>query len=133
MFTLENFRIDTSHIVAAKFTRLLRRFRLDEIPQLIHIISGRMSFVGPRPLPVSYTASSTNSNFISRYSVSPGIFGLAQANGGEYLDFKSRLRYDIFYVKNQAFLLDLRIIFICLFNTFLSKQPKSTSLPKFNV
>ena len=134
MVTLDSFDSHSSHIVATTpFTRLLRRLRLDEIPQLLHILIGHMSFVGPRPYPVSYTDKSTDPTFIYRYAVTSGIFGLAQAHGGEYLDFKSRLRYDIHYINHQSFLFDLKIIFRCLANTFLYSSNQSSSLPFFDV
>ena len=93
-----------------KFGTFLRKSSLDEIPQLLSIIKGDMSLVGPRPLRVRYLPYYTKEEQI-RHTVRPGITGLAQISGRNNLDWDTRLQKDIEYVKNLSFALDLKIIF----------------------
>ncbi len=86
---------------------LVRRFRLDELPQLYNILVGEMSFVGPRPLlPVDQS-----SEFAARLAVRPGLTGWAQIKGGRELAASDKAALDIWYVKNASFSLDVKIIF----------------------
>ncbi|MET6991017.1 sugar transferase [Sediminicola arcticus] len=96
------------------FGLFLRKSSLDEIPQLINVIKGDMSFVGPRPLRVHYLPYYTEAER-KRHSVRPGITGLAQVSGRNLLNWDDRLLKDIEYVNNMSFYLDIRI----LFKTFL--------------
>lgn len=91
--------------------RILRRSSLDEIPQLINIIKGNMSFIGPRPLPVRYY-SFFNDEEQKRFSVLPGISGLAQVSGRNNLMWDERLAKDIEYVDNLDLKMDLRVLFL---------------------
>lgn len=93
-----------------KFGTFLRKSSLDEIPQLLSIIKGDMSLVGPRPLRVRYLPYYTKEEQI-RHTVRPGVTGLAQISGRNNLDWDTRLQKDIEYVKNLSFALDLKIIF----------------------
>ncbi len=92
-----------------KFGTFLRNSSLDEIPQLINIIKGDMSIVGPRPLRVHYLPYYTKEERI-RHSVRPGVTGLAQVSGRNLLSWDKKLEKDIAYVKNISFWLDLTII-----------------------
>ena len=96
---------------ARRTTRIgnfLRRSSLDEIPQLINIIKGDMSLIGPRPLRVHYLPYYTGEERI-RHSVRPGITGLAQVSGRNALSWDDRLSLDIQYVRNLSFSQDVRI------------------------
>ncbi len=94
--------------------RLLRRFSLDELPVLFNVIVGKMSLVGPRPLPEKY-GPRFNHYQNRRHEVKPGITGLAQIKGRNHLSWEARFDYDIQYVEHHNFLMDLQI----LFKTFL--------------
>jgi sugar transferase EpsL len=89
--------------------RLLRRFSIDELPQLWNVLIGDMSLVGPRPLLNEYLGRYTPTQ-ARRHLMRPGITGLAQINGRNSLLFGERLRYDVGYIDNWSYLLDLKII-----------------------
>jgi lipopolysaccharide/colanic/teichoic acid biosynthesis glycosyltransferase len=89
--------------------RLLRKTSLDELPQIINVLKGDMSLVGPRP--TSFEASTYDLWHTERLEVLPGITGLWQVNGRSDLDFDDRLRLDIAYIENQSLWLDIEILF----------------------
>ncbi len=89
--------------------RILRSTSLDELPGLVNIVRGEMSFVGPRPLPTEYLPL-YNDHQRRRHLVKPGITGLAQINGRNLLDWDERFEFDVRYVENASFRLDLEII-----------------------
>lgn len=90
--------------------KFLRRLKIDELPQLINVLKGDMSFVGPRPcLPELKEEFDENGKL--RLKVRPGLSGLAQINGNIYLSWPERWKYDAEYVMHQSFILDLKIIF----------------------
>ncbi len=89
---------------------ICRKYSLDEIPQLINILKGDMSLIGPRPLLPEYLEH-YNDEQIKRHNVLPGITGWAQVNGRNTISWEKKFEYDVYYVKNQSFSLDLRIIF----------------------
>lgn len=103
-----------------KYGRFLRSTSLDELPELINILKGDMSVIGPRPLLVSYMPWYTEEER-HRHDVRPGLSGLAQVNGRNYIDWDYRLLLDIQYVKNITFAEDVRIIFQTILK-FLKKQ-----------
>ena len=88
----------------------VRKTSLDEIPQLINVIKGDMSFVGPRPLLVSYLPL-YDAEQKRRHEVKPGITGWAQINGRNAISWEEKFKYDVWYVDNQSLLLDLQILF----------------------
>jgi len=92
-----------------RFGRILRTLSLDEIPQLVNVIIGEMSLIGPRPLPMSYV---TRYNAVQRkrLHVRPGITGYAQINGRNFLDWNKRFELDVYYVENLTFVMDITII-----------------------
>lgn len=94
-----------------RFGKALRATSLDELPELFNILRGDMSLIGPRPLLVSYLPYYTDKERL-RHTVRPGLTGLAQVNGRNYLDWDNRLKKDIEYVENLCFLLDVRILFL---------------------
>lgn len=92
-----------------KFGRLLRLTSLDELPELWNILKGDMSIVGPRPLLVQYLPYYTEEER-HRHDIRPGLTGLAQINGRNYVEWDQRLQYDIEYIKQISFLSDIQII-----------------------
>ena len=92
--------------LSSEFGSFLRRTKLDETPQLFNILAGQMSFVGPRP----YIPEESVGLQKERYSVRPGLTGLAQVNGNTFLTWKERTAYDVEYVRNQSLLLDFQIL-----------------------
>jgi lipopolysaccharide/colanic/teichoic acid biosynthesis glycosyltransferase len=92
-----------------RFVRFVRRTGLDELPQLINIVRGEMSFIGPRPLLVRYIPRYTAEQR-RRLLVLPGISGWAQVNGRTDLSWSDRLALDVWYVDHQSLWLDLRIL-----------------------
>ncbi len=87
----------------------LRKTSLDELPQVIHILIGQMSFVGPRP-PILCLAEKYTPHQAQRLQMRPGLTGWAQINGRNILPYEERLEYDVWYVQNWSILLDLRIL-----------------------
>ncbi|MBL0225530.1 MAG: sugar transferase [Geobacteraceae bacterium] len=92
------------------FGRMLRSTSLDELPELINVLKGDMSLVGPRPLLMRYLPYYTERENL-RHTIRPGITGWAQINGRNCLGWDDRLALDIWYVEHRSFLLDLSIIF----------------------
>jgi lipopolysaccharide/colanic/teichoic acid biosynthesis glycosyltransferase len=89
--------------------RVLRAFSLDELPQLVDVLRGHMSLVGPRPLPV-YEVDLSDPWARSRLRVRPGLTGLWQVSGRHRLPFDDLVRYDLFYVENWSLSMDLLIL-----------------------
>ena len=100
---------------------VMRRLKIDELPQIINICKGDMSFVGPRPcLPNQITEF--NEDGKTRILVTPGLTGLAQTNGKIYLTWEERWKYDRFYVENLSFFLDIAIVFKTVLIVLLGEQ-----------
>ena len=117
-----------------KFGLFLRSTSLDELPELINIIKGDMSFVGPRPLLTEYL-DLYNEEQKHRHDVRPGLTGLAQVNGRNLLGWEERFNYDIEYVKNISFNEDIKIIFKTIFLVVTRKgvsSSNSKTMEKFN-
>ena len=116
-----------------KFGRVLRSLSLDELPQLVNIVRGDMSFVGPRPLLVEYLPLYSKKQE-RRHSVRPGLTGLAQVEGRNQISWERRLDLDVDYATQQSFLLDLRImvksIVVVLGQRGISAEGSDT-MPKF--
>ncbi|WP_078595877.1 sugar transferase [Evansella clarkii] len=93
------------------FGAFLRKYSLDELPQLINVIKGDISLVGPRPLLMEYMPLYSEKH-ARRHEVRPGITGWAQVNGRNSVSWKEKLDMDVWYVENQSFLLDLKILFL---------------------
>ena len=91
------------------FGKLLRATSLDELPELFNIWKGDMSIIGPRPLLVSYLPWYTQEERL-RHTVRPGLTGLAQVSGRNFLDWDRRLAKDVDYVKNLSFAMDLKVL-----------------------
>ena len=104
---------------AARLTRLgrfLRATSLDELPQLLHVLSGKMSLVGPRPLPTAYLPRYSPEQ-ARRHEVRPGITGWAQVNGRNALSWEEKFRLDVWYVDHRSLLLDAKLLFLTVFKT----------------
>lgn len=100
-----------------KIGSIIRNTSVDEIPGFINVIKGNMSVVGPRPLPVHYK-DRFSSLQNRRHEVKPGITGWAQINGRNSISWEEKFTLDVWYVENQSFLLDLKIIFLTVFKVF---------------
>lgn len=115
-----------------KVGNLLRKTSVDELPQLINIIKGEMSFIGPRPLLPKYLPFYTKREF-QRHNVLPGISGLAQINGRNALDWDERFQYDIEYVNQVTFKMDLKILFLTIHRIFARSNVLVDSLPDLDI
>ena len=104
-----------------KIGNLLRNSSLDELPSLINIVKGEMSFIGPRPLLMEYLEL-YNSEQIKRHNVKPGFSGLAQIKGRNSLTWEEKFNYDIEYVKKRNFILDLKIFFLTFYIVCFKKN-----------
>jgi lipopolysaccharide/colanic/teichoic acid biosynthesis glycosyltransferase len=92
-----------------KIGGIVRKLSIDELPQLINVIKGDMSLVGPRPLLFKYIPLYSQEQ-LRRHEVKPGITGWAQVNGRNSISWTQKFEYDSYYVRNVSFLLDLKII-----------------------
>jgi len=93
--------------------RWLRRFSLDELPQVFNVLKGDMSIVGPRP-PIPYEVEDYQLRHRKRLDMKPGITGLWQVSGRSRLSFEEMVRIDLYYIENWSLWLDLRIILLTL-------------------
>ena len=130
----ENGKLLPDELRVTKFGTFLRKSSLDEIPQLLSIIKGDMSLVGPRPLRVRYLPYYTKEEQI-RHTVKPGVTGLAQISGRNNLDWDTRLQKDIEYVQNLSLMLDIEIIFKTAMNVIARKDvalDSESGMPDFD-
>ena len=114
--------------------KVIRSLSLDELPQLFNVLKGDMSFIGPRPLLVEYLPL-YNKDQKKRHDVLPGITGLAQVKGRNSISWKKKFRYDVFYVKNVSFCLDLYIIYLTIIKVLKRdgiSQEGNATMEKFN-
>ena len=100
--------------------KFIRSTSLDELPQLFNVLKGEMSFVGPRPLLIEYLPL-YNQKQKRRHDVKPGITGWAQVNGRNAISWEQKFDYDVWYVDNQSFWLDIKILWL----TFLKVVKRS--------
>lgn len=98
--------------------KILRASSLDELPQLLNVFKGDMSLVGPRPLLFEYISLHTGEQ-TKRYEVRPGITGWAQVNGRNAISWTKKFEYDVWYVKNLSFILDIKIILLTIKKVFI--------------
>ena len=92
-----------------KFGNILRSYSIDELLELLNVIKGEMSFVGPRPLLIEYIPLYSKEQF-RRHNMKPGITGFAQVNGRNLISWQKKFELDIYYIDNVNFLLDIKII-----------------------
>lgn len=115
------------------FGRRLRSTSLDELPQLLNVLRGNMSLVGPRPLLMEYLPLYTPEQR-RRHLVRPGITGWAQINGRNALSWEERFELDVWYVDHQSFRLDLRILLLTVLRVFQARgvnQSGHATMPRF--
>ena len=103
-----------------RFGKFMRATSLDEQPELWNVIKGEMSLVGPRPLLMEYLPLYNKEQF-RRHHVRPGITGWAQINGGNSISWEEKFTLDIWYVDNQSFWLDIKILFLTIKKVFFCK------------
>ena len=101
--------IPLDHPEITTLGRFLRRFKLDELPQIFNVITGKMSLVGPRPDLPQHVAKYTPFK-LQRLAVRPGLTGLAQTNGSAAISWDERIRYDVYYVARSGACLDMLIL-----------------------
>lgn len=112
----------------------VRKTSLDEIPQLINVLKGDMSLIGPRPLRTYYLPL-YNSEQKRRHDVRPGITGWAQVNGRNAISWAKKFEYDVWYVENLSFLLDLKILILTIKKVFVREgisQDGQATVEPFN-
>lgn len=113
--------------------KCLRKYSLDELPQLINVLKGELSFVGPRPLLMEYLPLYTPEQ-AKRHEVKPGITGWAQVNGRNAISWEEKFELDVWYVENQSFFLDVKIICLTFVKVIRSEgiqQPGHATTEKF--
>ena len=114
------------------FGRWLRSTSIDELPELINILRGEMSFIGPRPLLMQYLPL-YSSQQARRHDVKPGFSGWAQINGRNAISWEEKFRLDVWYVEQQSFLLDLRIFLLTIWKVIrregISAAGEATMVP----
>ncbi len=111
----------------------VRKTSLDEIPQLLNVIVGDMSLIGPRPLLVEYLPL-YNEEQKRRHELRPGITGWAQINGRNAIGWEEKFRFDVWYIDNLSFLLDLRIMLMTIKKVFKTEgisAANNATMPKF--
>jgi len=116
-----------------KTGRLIRKTSLDELPQLINVIKGDLSLVGPRPLLMEYIPLYTKRQW-RRHEVKPGITGWAQINGRNKVTWEEKFELDVWYVDHRSFLLDLKILLLTVVKVLKSEgvsQDRHVTAEKF--
>ena len=98
----------------------VRKTSLDEIPQLLNVLKGDMSLIGPRPLLIQYLPLYNNIQK-KRHHIRPGITGWAQVNGRNAISWEQKFEYDVWYVENCTFALDVKILFLTVKKVFKSE------------
>jgi len=111
-------------IFVTRFGRILRKTSLDELPQLWCVLKGEMSLVGPRPLLVNDRLADQRFAKPQIFDVKPGITGLAQVNGRNFITMRNKVRYDAFYADRLCLFLDLKILYRTIGTVFNIKLVK---------
>ena len=118
-FNLYKFRTmntgdSADHIRLTSIGKIMRKFSLDELPQLFNVLLGQLSFVGPRPLLMEYLPLYSPEQ-ARRHDVKPGITGWAQINGRNAIEWEDKFKLDVWYVDHKSFLLDCKILALTAF------------------
>jgi lipopolysaccharide/colanic/teichoic acid biosynthesis glycosyltransferase len=103
-----------------KIGQFIRSVSLDELSQLINVVKGDMSLVGPRPLLMQYLARYSPEQ-AKRHNVKPGITGWAQVNGRNAISWEQKFKFDVEYVEKQSFLLDIKVLWMTFLNVLQRK------------
>lgn len=125
-FKTMNDKVDLEGVLLSDGERLtkvgsfIRKTSLDELPQLLNVLMGDMSLIGPRPLLPEYLPL-YNDFQKQRHNVRPGITGWAQVNGRNAISWEEKFKFDVYYAKNASFLLDLKIVFLTIEKVFKSE------------
>ena len=98
--------------------KIIRKFSLDELPNLINILKGDMNFVGPRPALPSQVELNLKREKLGIHKLKPGITGWAQINGRDEISIDKKVELDYYYLQNKSFLLDIKIIFLTFIKVF---------------
>ena len=112
---------------------LIRKLRIDELPQILNVLKGDMSLVGPRPLLVEYL-SLYSSKQARRHEVKPGITGWAQVNGRNAITWAEKFDFDVWYVDNKSILLDIKILWLTIKKVIMREginQDRQATMEKF--
>ena len=142
IFTIIKFRtmknksreVTEDYLRITKLGDFLRKTSLDELPELINIIKGDMSFIGPRPLLIEYLDLYTEEQHI-RHKFKPGITGLAQIKGRNKISWEEKFKYDIFYIRHRNLIMDLKILFITFIKVICKSDinhSNKNTMPKFH-
>lgn len=126
-FRTMDIKYDKNHNLLSDDLRLnklgifLRTYSFDELPSLWNVLIGDMSLVGPRPLLMEYIPLYSKRQF-KRHNVKPGITGWSQVNGRNSISWEKKFELDLWYLKNQSFWLDVKIIFLTIFKIFFQRD-----------
>ncbi|TDL92297.1 sugar transferase [Vibrio vulnificus] len=112
------------HLRLTRFGNAIRKLSLDELPQLVNVVKGDLSLVGPRPLLMEYLPL-YNDDQAKRHDVRPGITGWAQVNGRNAISWEEKFILDVWYVNHQSFLLDLKILLLTIVKVVRSEGVNS--------
>lgn len=112
------------HLRLTRFGNTLRKLSLDELPQLVNVVKGDLSLVGPRPLLMDYLPL-YNDDQAKRHDVRPGITGWAQVNGRNAISWEEKFILDVWYVNHQSFLLDFKILLLTIVKVVRSEGVNS--------
>ena len=107
--------------------KIIRKLSLDELPQFWNVLKGDMSFVGPRPLLPEYLPL-YNKNQKNRHNLKPGITGWAQVKGRNTISWQQKFEYDLWYIENQSFILDLKILLFTVGKIFKTQEVNASGL-----
>jgi len=113
--------------------RFLRASSLDELPELLHVLAGTMSLVGPRPLPTRYLPRYSPEQ-ARRHEVRPGITGWAQVHGRNQVSWEDKFTYDVWYVDHRSLLLDIKILFMTVLPVLFARgiaQSETVTMTEF--
>ena len=117
--------IDDYTEYSTKFGLFLRSSSLDEIPQLLNIIKGDMSFVGPRPVMLNEVELNLRRSELGIYNIRPGITGWSQINGRDMLEIDEKIKYDLEYLQNKSIKFDIKILIWTLIKVLKKENVKS--------
>lgn len=107
--------------------KIIRKLSLDELPQFWNVLKGDMSFVGPRPLLPEYLPL-YNKKQKNRHNLKPGITGWAQVKGRNTISWQQKFEYDLWYIENQSFILDLKILLFTVGKIFKTQEVNASGL-----